>query len=792
MERETLAEVLRGPLAVSAVDGSGEEASLFDASGVQTPGVLDDLFTYDGPLGLTWESGIPSVSLWAPTARTVSLLLFDSGSESPAVERKDLARSGTGVWTVTGTAGWSGLYYLYDVEVYVPSTGRVERNQVTDPYARSLSRNSERVQILDLDAEETKPAGWYTVSKPPLAAPEDIVLYELHVRDFSASASEVPDSLRGTYRAFSIDWAGTRHLRTLAEAGLTHVHLLPVFDIATVNEDKSAWPSLPDLSQFPPDSEAQQAAIAAIKDEDGFNWGYDPYHFGVPEGSYATEPDGAARIKEFRSMVQGLAEAGLRVVMDVVYNHTHASGQDPRSVFDRIVPGYYHRVNADGYVETSTCCQNTASEHAMMERFIRDDLLHWARDFKIDGFRFDLMGHHMKRNMEVFRDALGELEPERDGVDGSSIYLYGEGWDFGEVANGARGPNATQVRMAGTGIGTFNDRLRDAVRGGNPFGDRREQGFATGLYVDPSGFNGAGAKERSSLLEIKDRLRVGMAGNLRDYRFIGRSGSQLTGGEMSYGGYAADPQETINYVSAHDNETLFDKIVYASPPNTSLDEIKAMQKLGLASVLLAQGVPFLHAGSEMLRSKCLDADSYNSGDWFNRLDFTFQTNNFGVGLPGAEKNRDRWDIIGPALAREAWRPGSEDIREVAEYTRQLLRVRKSSPLFRLRTADDINARVRFHNTGPMQEPGLIVMSISDDPSAGAADAGAREVVDETAKRYLVFLNSDDEPASWGHHGLVGRTLTQHPELEALGAVFDSQTGVFTIPPRGVAVFLEPR
>ena len=215
------------------------------------------------------------------------------------------------------------------------------------------------------------------------------------------------------------------------------VHLLPAFDIATITENRAAQQTpacdLPALSAADPAGEEQQACITAVAGQDGFNWGYDPYHYTTPEGSYATNPDGSARIMEFREMVKGLSDNGLRVVMDVVYNHTSASGQAERSVLDRVVPGYYQRLNLEGGVENSTCCANTASEHAMMEKLMIDSVVTWAKEYKVDGFRFDLMGHHMKVNMEHVRDALRGLTLEKDGVAGSKIYVYGEGWNFGEV-----------------------------------------------------------------------------------------------------------------------------------------------------------------------------------------------------------------------------------------------------------------------------------------------------------------------------------------------------------------------
>ena len=276
--------------------------------------------------------------------------------------------------------------------------------------------------------------------------------------------------------------------------------------------------------------------MAAVAETDGYNWGYDPLHYTVPEGGYAVDPVGAARTTEFRRMVAGVNDAGLRVVMDVVYNHTSAAGTDPKSVLDQIVPGYYHRLLEDGTVANSTCCANTAPEHAMMGKLVVDSLVTWARQYKVDGFRFDLMGHHPKANILAVRAALDRLTVARDGVDGRSILLYGEGWNFGEVANDARFVQATQANMAGTGIGTFNDRLRDAVRGGGPFdANPRVQGFASGLYTDPNGdeVNGSPAEQKARLLHAHDLIKVGLTGNLRGYRFTdtaGRAGHRGAGG----------------------------------------------------------------------------------------------------------------------------------------------------------------------------------------------------------------------------------------------------------------------
>ncbi|MGE5234053.1 MAG: pullulanase-type alpha-1,6-glucosidase, partial [Acidobacteriota bacterium] len=662
-------EVLKSQLAVSAHRGDG---ALADATSLQIQGVLDDVYApsaSDAVLGPSFAGGVPTLRVWAPTARQVRLQLFaDSNPATPATVHDLTVDPASGVWSITGVPAWSGQYYLYEVEVWVRSTGEVETNLVTDPYSLSLSRNSQRSQIVDLADPALAPPGWATLVKPPLMAPEDIVLYELHLRDFSASDPSVPADLVGTYGAFTLTGSnGMRHLASLAAAGLTHIHLLPAFDISSVDEDRSHWQQpAGDLASYPPDSEEQQAAVAAVADQDGFNWGYDPWHYTVPEGSYSTNPDGPQRILEFREMVEGLSGIGLRLVMDVVYNHTTASGQNDHSVLDKVVPGYYHRLNADGNVETSTCCQNTASEFDMMEKLMIDSVLTWARSYKVDGFRFDIMGHHMKRNLVKLRQALDGLTLAADGVDGPRIYLYGEGWNFGEVANNARGVQASQLNMAGTGIGTFNDRLRDGARGGGPFSGIQEQGFLTGLWYDPNATDqGSLDAQRQRLLLESDWLRVGLAGSLADYQLVDRNGNLVSASQIDYNGqpagYTADPQEIINYVEAHDNETLFDTIQLKAPVATTMADRVRMQNLGVSLLAFGQGVPFFHAGVDLLRSKSLDRNSYNSGDWFNRIDFTYQHDNWGVGLPPARDNQSNWTLHQPLLANPALDPQPGDI-----------------------------------------------------------------------------------------------------------------------------------
>lgn len=789
-----VADILRGQVVIGAFNEAGAP---LDISALQIPGVLDDLYTTDVPLGVTLNEGVPSLSVWAPTAKNVSLLLFDDSS--PRSDGQEIAMSrddASGVWSVTGDVEWMGKFYLYKVEVYAPSELAIVVNEVTDPYSVSLSVNSQRSQIVDLNDSALKPAEWDSYAKPDkVQAPEDITIYELHIRDFSAFDESVPEELRGTYLAFTLpDSAGVEHLRRLAEAGMTHLHLLPSFDIATINENRARWFTVDpaDLVGLPADSEEQQMLVSEKRSTDGFNWGYDPFHFNVPEGSYSTEPDGSTRVLEYRQMVQAINAMGLYVVQDVVYNHTNASGQSNKSVFDRIVPGYYHRLNERGVVATSTCCQNTATEHNMMRRFMVDSVILAATQYKVDGFRFDLMGHHMRADMEAVRAALDSLTLEKDGVDGKRIYVYGEGWNFGEVANNARGFHATQANMAGTGIGSFNDRLRDAVRGGNPFGDRLRQGLGNGLYTAPNGLEEFNTS-LSDYLHLADNARIGLAGNLKDYVLVNAEGESVRGDELRYGdqasGYTLDPQENIIYVDKHDNESLFDNNMYKAPREVTTAIRTRMQTLANAFVMYAQGIPFFQAGSDILRSKSMDRNSYDSGDWFNRLDWTYQTNNFGVGLPPAGDNSGQWDLMRPLLADPNNVPSSADIQMAHAMFLDMLRVRYSSPLFRLPTAEEVQARLSFYNVGPEQTPGIIVMHLSDTVG---------EDLDPNLNDVVVVFNTSPSAQGIAIDRLAGMNFVLSPVL-ANGAdelvktsVYDSALGIFSVPGYSVAVFVNPQ
>ncbi|GCE75801.1 pullulanase-type alpha-1,6-glucosidase [Cellulomonas biazotea] len=807
-DEDTVRDLLRGELLVTQETADG---TLQQASGVQVPGVLDDLYAADAAdraLGTTWRKGVPTLALWAPTAQDVDLLLWPanrSGGLDTSAEPQRVAaeQQDDGSWTVAGTKAWKGAAFLWEVTVYAPTTDAVEVNRVTDPYSVALTLNSTHSVLVDLADKEYRPKQWEK-AKQPVVRPVDQTIYELHVRDFSIGDPTVPEAQRGTYLAFAGKGAGRQHLRELADAGLTTVHLLPTFDIATIPEARADQQTPQcDLASFPPDSPEQQACVTAVAAQDGFNWGYDPLHWTTPEGSYAVDAEGGARVAEFRTMVGALHADGLQVVLDQVFNHTAASGQDEKSVLDRVVPGYYHRLNASGAVETSTCCQNVATEHAMAEKMMVDSVVTWARDYKVDGFRFDLMGHHSRSTMEAVRDALDDLTTKRDGVDGRKVYLYGEGWNFGEVADNRLFEQATQGQLGGTGIGTFSDRLRDAVRGGGPFDENpRIQGFGSGAYTDPNGdpVNGSEADQLARVQHAGDLVRLGMAGNLRDYAFLTSSGAVQAGDELDYNGqpagYADSPEEVVTYVDAHDNETLFDALTYKLPQSTTMADRVRMNTVSLSTTALAQTPSFWHAGADLLRSKSLDRNSYDSGDWFNLFDPSKQDNGFGRGLPPRPDNEAKWAFQQPLLADPALKPTPADIATASAAADDLLRLRFSTPLFRLGSADLIEQKVTFPGSGPDADPGVVVMHVADE---GGWDRTARrwdKDVDTKLDGLLVVVNASDEATTQTVAALAGDRYTLST-VQAKGSdpvvratTWDRATGTVTVPARTVAVLVE--
>ena len=798
---DLIPELVKSQVAIAAYDRSGQ---LIDATGVQLQGVLDDLYAYSGDLGVTYQDGIPTLRLWAPTAQSVRLLRYAEGGGSlpPQVEAM-IFDPQTGVWTIVGDPSWDRQYYLYEVNVFVAYTEQVETNYVTDPYSVSLSQNSRRSQIVDLYGDDRlKPDGWDSLRKPDLAVPEDIVIYETHVRDFSRDDVTVAPEHRGKFQAFTYDGkndrplsAGMNHLIELAKAGLTHIHLLPVFDFSSIDEQDQARvdPSYETLQMFPPNSLEQQSIVGSSRSNDSFNWGYDPYHYGVPEGSYATHVDDTSRILEFREMVKVLSENNLRVVMDMVYNHTFASGLYTQAVLDKVVPSYYHRYDNAGVIQSSSCCADTAVEMEMMQKLMADTLLRWATAYKVDGFRFDLMNLHPVSSMVRVRDQLQALTMEKDGVDGSKIYLYGEGWDFGSAKDKGLF-YANQYNMAGTGIGTFNDKIRDAIHGGyseDPT-EIHQQGFVNGQSYD---WNGHFYRKRfrSDGRATTDRLRINLAGSLQHFELLDQNDHKISGIQLEGSGYAFDPQETVNYCSKHDNETLYDLNVFKLPngqsgmQRISMDDRVRVQNLALSLVGFSQGIPFFQMGSDMLRSKSLDRNSYDSGDWFNRLDFSYENNNFAVGLPPAWNNQSRWFMMSPLLMDASLKPGRSDILKSVYHLREILSIRKSSKLFRLETAADIQEKISFYNEGSNQREGLIVLSIDDTKG---------KPIDPNYDRLIVFFNADKFPKSFTIPELAGQSFQLHPiQSESYDewvrqSSFDLRSGTFTIPQRTAAVFVK--
>lgn len=771
-DRDRVRQALGGQIVASQRAANG---AVLAATGVQIAGVLDDVYdATKAKLGPVFRDGKPTLSVWAPTAQSVALEL----DGSKVAMHRDAT---TGVWSVTGPASWKNKPYRYLVKVWAPSVRKVVTNKVTDPYSVALTANSERSLVVDLNDKALAPGGWSTLRKPKAVPLKDAQIQELHIRDFSVADKTVPAKDQGTYLAFTDKGSdGSKHLRELAKSGTSYVHLLPAFDIATIPEKKAdqASPGC-DLASFAADSDKQQECVAKAAAKDAYNWGYDPYHYTVPEGSYATDPNGTARTVQFRKMVKSLSDDGLRVVMDVVYNHTAASGQADTSVLDKIVPGYYQRLLADGSVANSTCCSNTATENAMMGKLVVDSIVTWAKQYKVDGFRFDLMGHHPKANILAVRKALDALTVAKDGVDGKKIILYGEGWNFGEVANDARFVQATQQNMAGTGIATFSDRARDAVRGGGPFdSDPGIQGFASGLYTDPNASTANGTKEeqKARLLHYQDLIKVGLSGNLKAFTFTDTAGKQVKGSEVDYNGapagYADAPGDALAYVDAHDNESLFDALTYKLPKDTSASDRARMQVLAMATAALSQGPSLSQAGSDLLRSKSLDRNSFDSGDWFNAIHWDCADGNgFGRGLPMAADNESKWEYAKPLLSSVS--VGCPQITGTSAAYQDLLRIRTTEKAFSLGTAAQVQSRLSFPLSGKDETPGVITMQLGD---------------------LVVVFNATPQRQEQRITGLTGAHYRLHP-VQAAGAdstvkssSYEAESGTFTVPRRSVAVF----
>ncbi|MFB0585081.1 pullulanase-type alpha-1,6-glucosidase [Aeromonas salmonicida] len=819
-----LKPLLKGELVAIGTDADG---ILQGATLVQSAGALDALYAEEATklaYGAIVEGGNVTFRLWAPTAKSVKLALFDEQHKALG-ERTMTQDEASGSWSVQGGQELVGKFYRYDIQVYHPLSRKLESYQVTDPYSLSLAMNSEFSQVVDLDDPALKPEGWDSLKAPHSQQnPADITIYEAHVRDLTGNDESTKPEHRGKFLGLTdSDSVPVKHLQSLAQSGVSHLHLLPVFDIATVNEDPAKVANLQDDfsklcqvnaevkdSKFggycgggqtieavladlqgadSKESPQVQELSGYLRGVDSFNWGYDPYHYTAPEGSYATDAEGSQRILEFREMVKAIKQnIGMNVVMDVVYNHTNEAGLGPKSVLDKIVPWYYQRLNPEtGSVENSTCCSNTAPEHAMFAKLMDDSLVTWARDYKIDAFRFDLMGHHPKDQMVQALAAVKQVNPE--------MYFYGEGWNFGEVQDDKRFVQATQKHLAGTGIGSFSDRLRDAVRGGSPFdgGDtiRKTQGFGNGALVDANEMDGV---ELATALHQSDLVRLGMAGNLKEFVLTDKDGMPKKGSDIDYNGqpagYAQDPFEVQNYVDKHDNQTLFDNLIYKAPEGADLVR---MQGVSLATAMLGQGIPFTHAGVELLRSKSMERDSYDSGDWYNRVDYTLADNNFDKGLPRKDKDGDNYPLIEQVLGKHV-KPSGADMATMVGFYQELAELRQSSRLLRLGSGAEVIKRVDFRNTGPDQVPGLIVMTVDDGVNAGAD-------LDPAIEGLVVMINATNQPQSINDfrdgkdQPIDLSTLQLSPAHHAGSSIADgalASGGQLTLGAWSAAVFVKPQ
>ncbi|ENY6047337.1 pullulanase-type alpha-1,6-glucosidase [Klebsiella pneumoniae] len=816
-------ELLQGETVAIAAESDG---ILSSATQVQTAGVLDDTYaaaaealSYGAQLT---DSGV-TFRVWAPTAQQVELVIYSA--DKKVIASHPMTRdSASGAWSWQGGSDLKGAFYRYAMTVYHPQSRKVEQYEVTDPYAHSLSTNSEYSQVVDLNDSALKPEGWDGLTMPHAQKTKadlaKMTIHESHIRDLSAWDQTVPAELRGKYLALTAQESNmVQHLKQLSASGVTHIELLPVFDLATVNEfsDKVADIQQPfsrlceinsavKSSEFAgycdsgstveevltqlkqndsKDNPQVQALNTLVAQTDSYNWGYDPFHYTVPEGSYATDPEGTARIKEFRTMIQAIKQdLGMNVIMDVVYNHTNAAGPTDRtSVLDKIVPWYYQRLNeTTGSVESATCCSDSAPEHRMFAKLIADSLAVWTTDYKIDGFRFDLMGYHPKAQILSAWERIKALNPD--------IYFFGEGWDSNQSD---RFEIASQINLKGTGIGTFSDRLRDAVRGGGPFdsGDalRQNQGVGSGAGVLP---NELTTLSDDQARHLADLTRLGMAGNLADFVLIDKDGAVKRGSEIDYngapGGYAADPTEVVNYVSKHDNQTLWDMISYKAAQEADLDTRVRMQAVSLATVMLGQGIAFDQQGSELLRSKSFTRDSYDSGDWFNRVDYSLQDNNYNVGMPRSSDDGSNYDIIARVKDAVAT-PGETELKQMTAFYQELTALRKSSPLFTLGDGATVMKRVDFRNTGAEQQTGLLVMTIDDGMQAGAS-------LDSRVDGIVVAINA--APESRTLQDFAGTSLQLSAIQQAAGdrslasGVQVAADGSVTLPAWSVAVLELPQ
>jgi len=535
-------------------------------------------------------------SLWAPTAEAVNVVLYDKGIDGEALDTLPMQKAEEGTWNLTVKKNLIGKFYTFNVKV----DGRW-RGETPGINALAVGVNGRRGAIIDM--AKTNPEGWENDVRPPLNNPADVIIYEVHHRDFSIHPSSGIQN-KGKYLAMTEEGSfspqglatGIDHLK---ELGVTHVHILPSYDYASVDETRL--------------------------EDNKYNWGYDPVNYNVPDGSYATDPyNPESRIREFKQMVQALHKAGIRVVLDVVYNHTFNTED---SNFERTVPGYFYRTKPDGTLADASACGNeTASDRPMMRKYMVESIKHWINEYHIDGFRFDLMGIHDIETMNAIRKAASEIDP--------TIFIYGEGW----AANPPQLPESQLAMKANThsmpGIAAFCDEMRDGLRG--PFNDNEQGAFLAG---EPG---------------HEESVKFGIVGA------IAHPGVSNEGVNYSDQAWATEPTQMISYVSCHDAMCLVDRL-NSSIPDIDADELARLDKLAQTVVFTSQGIPFIYAGEEVMRDKKGVHNSYQSPDSINAIDWNRKAAN-------ADLYNYYKELIALRKAHPAFRMGSADmVRKHLEF-----------------------------------------------------------------------------------------------------------------------------
>lgn len=566
---------------------------------------------YEGQdLGLTYAPAKSIFKLWSPAAEEVRLKLYDAALGGTATSEEPLKLGADGVWETSLSGDQKGKYYAFQVK-----TNGEWGDEVPDPYVKAVGTNGRRGMVVDM--AETHPAGWEEDQKPALAGFNDIIIYELHVRDVSMdpnSGIENKGKFLGLAESGTQTAAGlSTGLDHIKELGVTHVHLLPSYDFMSIDETKL--------------------------DENKYNWGYDPQNYNTPEGSYSTDPaDGAVRIREFKQLVKTLHDNGLRVILDVVYNHT---GATETSNFNQLVPGYYYRQNEEGGFSNASACGNeTASDRPMMRKFMVESVKHWAEEYHLDGFRFDLMGIHDIETMNAITSALDEIDP--------TLFVYGEGWTAGTspLADEQKAVKVNTMKL--DRVAAFSDDIRDGIKG-HVF-THEAKAFVSGL---------AG---------LEESVKFGVVASTEH--------PQVNYDSVNYSKapWAKSPLQTVTYVSCHDNHTLWDRLAISCPEESEAERIK-MHKLAGAIVLTSQGITFLHAGVEMMRTKGGEENSYESPDEVNQIDW----------------------------ARKGQYP------DVLTYFQGLIQLRKRHPAFRMTTTEMVQKHLQFL---PVTQNNLIAYTIS--------------------------------------------------------------------------------